>query len=836
MQRVLTRTAIQRVVASATRQHVGQGAADDRIGLRRTDDVFHILNHERPTKAGRVVVGARRQIDLEAEGRGTADIQRVDAAVAKDIIGNVSAGDLEGVIARAAMAGVLVKPTVQRVVAIAAVQNVDARFAADRVVAAAACQVVVTAVAGDDVVEIRPDHVFNIHQGVGAIDPEIVGQELIVGGRKVHVEGDAGIGPAAQVQRVGAGAAIGVGAEITAGVQESIVAFVAIKVIGAGAAVQRVVAGAAVQRVLTRTAIQRVVASATQQRVDAAACVKRVVAGAAVQRVVAAVADDGVVAGIARQRVGDVVAGDQLVAGTADHILDDRANREGQVADQPGNARDRAGGGRGKRFRNVDHRVVGKARQIQRVDPAAIDDTDRVGVKQVVKRRIGGVGIAKQRLARVVVVIPGAVEPPGGVAGGAAIGNAVALRTVKPVQRQPVHRHRTDQPRIGLAVVIVLRPVGHHGLLPGVVHPIGVVIGRVAGTGVVRPLVAKAQRVPDLVQISLEHIVTNRAGDAALPVAGNLDIAVIDRAAGRDVVKVGVGFARIVVEKEQIDDGGVGRGGLDKVDAKDVLIDVQGIADHPQAGRRSAICIHPGKAGHVVVDHAVLGVDAAVGKVEEGRVHRRPELVPEIVAARAGIAFVEVSPQRRQRCRWRWREKVACHCGGSTRLRPGIGYHDNVRQGCATGRGFETACHGRAKRFIQRADAIGDAGFEILAQSLVGVRSRFRVVVTKAVIEPESPGAVINTGKTVVQVPHAGRVRVKRGQYGVLQLPLRLRGQHRIGWPCHFHFLRSNSVSGAVAPDHPAGVGAVPWARCFGFSSAGCVPLRPPAPCRGSLW
>ena len=483
---------------------------------------------------------------------------------------------------------------------------------------------------------------------------------------------------------------------------DQVVAGLAVQQVGAGAAFQQVGAAATFQRVTVCTAIERIVVVIAVQRIRPRLAIEDVGAGPAMQRVGPRAGIDRVVAGVAGQFVGGGVAVDQFRPGATDGILDHRARRDGQVAVQPRHVRERGRDVRPRGDAQVDLGVVGKSAQVQRVDAAAIGDGHRGRPQQ---RRHLGIGVVQQVLdRRRVRGAPAVVEAPGGVSGGRAVIDAEALRVVDAVQRQPVHRLRTDEVDVAGRVlagrgVVRLCPVGHHGELFGVVRPGGIVVGGAARPGVVQPLVAQPQRVPDLVQRSLEIIVADVADTR--PVLPDVDPGIGDRAVRRPI-EVGEGAVHILVAEGQVDIGCGGAGDLDEVDAQDILVDIQRIADRIAAGGGirplDPVGVIPGIV-QVEPDHAALGVVARCGQVEEGRGHIRPaapEIIPEIVAAAAGVAFVQIGGQRVHRAR---RPRGADIAAAAARAGfGGVGRPDaahRARAGAALGAGVAHAVFGQ---------------------------------------------------------------------------------------------------------------------------------------------
>ena len=236
---------------------------------------------------------------------------------------------------------------------------------------------------------------------------------------------------------------------------------------------------AAAGRTLPRQEQERVAVTAAGQGIDA---------GAADQPVTACAAEQRVVAAAARQRGPGIARNQRVVAAAADRLLDDRAERNADIVDETADRRE------GTRMQ-IDGLRRGVAGTIKRIVAAAVIDGQR--------RRPGIiVAEAEYRAGIAVEAVDGVSRPRRG------------RRAVHCSHRVDIRNLRRDDVAVGAPGIIRFREVRHDRILPGVVGEDRV--GRIGRTAVVRPLMAEAERMPDLVHVGLVGI----AVDAGLAVIG----------------------------------------------------------------------------------------------------------------------------------------------------------------------------------------------------------------------------------------------------------------------------------------------------------------------------
>ena len=237
------------------------------------------------------------------------------------------------------------------------------------------------------------------------------------------------------------------------------------------------------------------------------------------------------------------VACDQaVVAAAANGLLDDRVERDPDIVDEAAD--------RGKRARvqidGLRRRIAGA---IERVVAAAVVDRQR--------RRRGVVGEIEHRAGI-------AVEAVDGVAG-----SRRGRRAVHRNDGVDVRHLRRDHVAVRTPGIIRLREIRHDGILPGVV---GIDrVGRIRRAAIVRPLVAEAERVSDLVDVGLVAVAVDaglaviRAAVGGDPVGADVDGLIGDRAAPGPGA-AGVGLHRAVVGERDVR----GAGGLHEGDVGDL--------------------------------------------------------------------------------------------------------------------------------------------------------------------------------------------------------------------------------------------------------------------------
>ena len=572
-------------------------AAIDRITACAVVDgiIAHTaVNGIRPRGAGDAVIAVAHIDDLEIAIKFTAEIGQPGGHV-KDIAAVVSAV-VDHIIAAAAIQGFIADAGSDTVIAIAAIDDVAQRRGpgVQRVIAQPA--------------------IDRLPQAAGPGDRVIAVTHP--GGFKI------GIGFAAEIGRPG-------------GHVEDVIAvkLAVVDDVIAGAAVHRLGADARGDEIIARAAIELVAAGegASIEIIVAIAAIERVGARPGIKRVIAAVAGQIIIAAVAGQDVIGLVAEEEVIASAGGGILDDGADRDGHVIGQPAHTRQRGAVAAGRRRQQIDGLIDAVVREIHRVDAAAINDGEGVGIGKSGKAGKGFAGGIADIGANAVDRI--AIER---------VARTIALACIERVQRDPVHRHRADQLRIIIGRefgVLGLAPIRHHGLGPAVIGPLRrSAIGRRASPCVVIALMPQPQSMADLMQEGLERIAVGAADvrAAAIPAGIDVDHRIIHRATDAGMQRFRLIGPRGVVLEEEIDMTRF-RGRLDKIDAKHFFIKREGGPHHIGPRGRDAVAVglgavnrrqRSGPAGDVVIQHTAVGTGARRGHVVPARI-RGAEIVPE---------------------------------------------------------------------------------------------------------------------------------------------------------------------------------------------------------------